>query len=183
MSASHREIEVKYRVADEAALLLALKTAGVELDSPTRQDDQAYAPVTWQYGMSKIGVPFARLRTQDDQVLFTVKKPQANELDCAEQETVVADRQAMHEALLLMGLVPTVRIVKERRSGAWDGALVCVDRVEGLGTFLELERMIGDDSAERVQTALDRQVRELGVPLQRVTHTYDSLLRDSETST
>jgi adenylate cyclase class 2 len=83
--------------------------------------------------MSKIGVPFARLRSQGGRVLFTVKVPRANELDCAEQETVVADRAAMHEALLLFGMVPTVRIVKDRRTGSWGGMQVCVDLVEGLG--------------------------------------------------
>jgi adenylate cyclase, class 2 len=55
-----REVEAKYRVLDEAALTAALGRQGVTLSAPVRQDDQAYAPVGWRYGMSKIGVPFAR---------------------------------------------------------------------------------------------------------------------------
>lgn len=180
-TAGQREVEVKYLVEDEDAgrLLAALTAAGVVLSEPFRQDDQAYAPAAWAYGMSKLGVPFARLRSQSGQVLFAVKVPRANELDCAEQESVVEDRAAMHEALLLMGMVPTVRIVKDRRTGSWDGAQVCVDLVHSLGTFVELERMVGGTSAEDVQAEMDRQVRDLGVAVQRMTQTYDSLLRSA----
>ncbi|WP_158244937.1 CYTH domain-containing protein [Verrucosispora sp. ts21] len=61
-----------------------------------------------------------------------------NELACREHETVVADRAQRHEALLSTGFTPTVRIIKTRRFGAWEAVTVCVDAVDGLGTFLEL---------------------------------------------
>lgn len=175
----NREVEVKYRVSDPAELVAALTRSGVALGDGSEQDDQAYAPAAWAYGMSKIGVPFARLRSQGSQVLFTVKVPQANELDCAEQETMIADGPAMHEALRLMGFVPTVKIVKIRRVGAGAGGQVCVDDVEGLGVFIELERMVAaGESSLDVQAELDGWVRGLGVAVQRVTQTYDSLLRE-----
>ena len=41
------EIEVKYRVLDQAALLAALEVRGIRLSVPSRQEDQAYAPATW----------------------------------------------------------------------------------------------------------------------------------------
>ncbi|MEV4704512.1 CYTH domain-containing protein [Actinoplanes sp. NPDC049316] len=173
-----QEIEVKYRVTDEVALIDALTQQGVLLSPPTRQDDQAYAPAGWEYGMSKTGVPFARLRTQNGAHLFTVKRPVDNEMACLEHETTVADREQMHAALMTMGFVATVRIAKTRRSGRWGKAALCLDNVEGLGTFLELEAMIrADESGYAVQDRLDQLVRSLGVPVQRVTDTYDSLIR------
>ncbi|WP_412734340.1 class IV adenylate cyclase [Krasilnikovia sp. MM14-A1259] len=172
------EVEVKYRVGQEPELLEALHCHGVQLSGPVRQDDQAYAPAGWRYGMSKVGVPFARLRTQDNAHLFTVKRPVDNEMACLEHETVVADRGQMHDALVTMGFVPTVRIVKTRRTGRWADAALCLDSVEGLGTFVELEKLVGaQESGERVQAHLDRMIRSLGVPVQRTTDTYDSLIR------
>ena len=44
------EVEVKYRVEDEPALIAALRRHGVVLSAPVRQDDQAYAPTAWRYG-------------------------------------------------------------------------------------------------------------------------------------
>lgn len=174
------EVEVKYQVWDTKSLAAALGRARVSLQPPVAQDDQAYAPAAWAYGMSKLGVPFARLRTQGARHLFTVKVPQLNELACVEHETFVADREQMHRSILLMGFVPTMRIVKQRRTGVWDDAVVCVDEVAGLGTFLELERLVrGDQSGEEVQEDLDVRARSLGVDMRRTSETYDSLLRSS----
>jgi adenylate cyclase class 2 len=158
----------------------ALQTHGCELSEPTRQDDQAYAEDGWHYGMSKVNVAFARLRTENGRHLFTVKRPTLNEMVCIEFETEVADRDQMHEAILQMGFYATVRIVKSRRIGRLAEACVCVDDVEGLGVFLELETVIGShERADRVQADLDALARTLNARLERVTDTYDSLVRSA----
>ncbi|MGH3342867.1 MAG: class IV adenylate cyclase [Carbonactinosporaceae bacterium] len=173
-----REIEAKYRVRDLAALEPALGVRGLVLSPPVYQDDQAYAQVGWRYGMSKIGAAFARLRTQDGHHVFTLKKPQDNEMACLEHETEVADREQMHQAILAMGFYPTVRIVKTRRTATLNDLGLCLDEVEHAGVFLEIEKLIGPEhSATAVQTELDRFVRTLGVDMERTTDTYDSLVR------
>jgi adenylate cyclase, class 2 len=70
-----REIELKYRVNDLEALLVALKSLGIELSEPVFQDDQAYAPAGWQFGDSKLGVSFLRMRTVAGRHYFTLKQP------------------------------------------------------------------------------------------------------------
>jgi adenylate cyclase class 2 len=97
-----REIEVKYRVDDLVELLAAFESHGLALSAPVHQDDQAYAEDGWQYGMSKLGVAFARLRSEDGRHLFTLKRPTDNELSCLEYETEVADREQMHQAIVQM---------------------------------------------------------------------------------
>lgn len=169
---------MKYRVDDGYDVVAVLGWRGVELSPPVRQDDQAYAPAGWHYGMSKIGVPFARLRTEGDRHLFTVKRPVDNALACLEYETRVADREQMHGALLAMGFMPTVRIVKVRRSGRWGEVSLCLDVVDGVGVFVEVERLVGaEESGNAVQDSLDRLVRSLGVAVERTRETYDSLVR------
>ncbi|GAA2407505.1 hypothetical protein GCM10010191_14800 [Actinomadura vinacea] len=180
MSFEVQEIEVKYRVFDGPALEAALAGRGIVLSAPVRQDDQAFAPEGWAYGQSKLGVPFARLRTQDGRHLFTVKTPVANEQACLEQETVVEDREQMHRALLTMGFRPTVRIVKERRTARLaelGGVSVCVDEVAHVGLFVEFESVIAAESGETAQRELDQLARSLGVELERTSDTYDSLVR------
>jgi adenylate cyclase, class 2 len=173
-----REIEVKYRIGDLAALECALAGRGVVLSEPLYQDDQAYAERGWAYGQPKAGVTFARLRTQGGRHLFTVKRPLDNEMACLEHETEVADRVAMHQAVLAMGFVPTVRIVKNRRTAAIGDVVVCVDDVERAGLFMEMEKLAGAGSAAlAVQAELDGLARSLRVPMQRVSDTYDSLVR------
>ncbi|WP_395108121.1 class IV adenylate cyclase [Actinomadura sp. SCN-SB] len=179
MPGGMHEVEVKYRVDSSRALEAALAAHGVDLSDPVLQDDQAYAPAHWDYGQSKIGVAFARLRTQDGQHLFTLKTPVVNEQSCREQETGVGDRAAMHQALLAMGYRPTIRISKRRRTGwvdALGGVSICLDEVEHAGTFVELEAVTSARSAVG-QDDLDRLARSWGVPLERTRDTYDSLVR------
>jgi adenylate cyclase, class 2 len=171
------EIEVKYRVPDIDALLAALRERGVALSEPVMQDDQAYAPATWADGGSRIGVTFARLRVQDGKCVFTTKTPVDNVLACLENETEVADREQMHAALLAMGYRPTVRFVKQRRTGRIGDWSLCIDDVAGSGAFLEVEAVTeGGHSLVQVQDRLDQWVRGLGVDLKRTGATYDEVV-------
>lgn len=178
-----REVEVKYQVRDTEALLVALKARGIELSDPITQDDQAYAPEGWSYGDSKLGVSFVRLRTVDGRHTFTLKRPAENALSCDEYETAVADREQMNSAILAMGFRATVRIVKVRRTAALPDLELCVDEVAGLGTFLELERMVADDvPGEAVQAELAAFVVALEIEAIRTDETYDSLVRAASAS-
>ena len=172
-----REIEVKYRVDDLEGLLAVLKARGIEASDPLLQDDQAYAPAGWQFGDSKLGVSFLRLRTVTGRHYFTLKQPAQNDQACLEYETEVTDREAMHHAALHMGYRPTVRIIKVRRTASIAGCSLCIDDLEGVGGFIEAERMVSDDAdAHAVQAELAALIESLGVPAARTTETYDSLV-------
>jgi adenylate cyclase class 2 len=172
-----REIEVKYRIDDLEGLIAALKSRGIEVSDPLRQDDQAYAPAGWQFGDGKLGVSFLRLRTVEERHYFTLKQPMQNDQACLEYETEVTDREAMHHAVLRMGYRPTVRIVKTRRTASVGGCSLCVDDLEGIGCFVEAERMAPDDAdAQAVQAELAALIESLGAGATRTAETYDSLV-------
>jgi len=176
-----REIEVKYRVDDLEGVLTALKSRGIEVSDPVRQDDQAYAPAGWQFGDGKIGVSFLRLRTVAGRLYFTLKQPVDNDQACLEYETEVTDREAMHHVALHMGYRPTVRIVKVRRTASIDGCSLCIDDLEGIGSFVEAERMVPDGAdAQAVQADLAALIESLGATVVRTTETYDSLVHAAQ---
>lgn len=58
-----REIEVKYRVRDAAALFAALKGLGIELGAPVARTIRRTRLRAGFTGMPGAGCPFARLRT------------------------------------------------------------------------------------------------------------------------
>lgn len=157
--------------------MAALEARNIQLSPSIAQDDQAYAPAGWRYGDSKLGVCFARLRTQAGRHLFTVKRPVDNELSCIEHETEVANRQATHDAIVAMGFYSTVRIHKTRRTSRLGDLSICVDEVTGIGCFLEVETMSHDGSAGLAeQRAMRRFVEQLGVEVEETIATYDSLV-------
>ena len=80
-----------------------------------------------------------------------------------------------------MGYRPTVRVAKIRRVAALEHCLLCVDDLEGLGAFLELERMVPDEvAAEVVQADLAAFAVSLGVTAARTEETYDSLVHAAQ---
>ncbi|GIG70536.1 class IV adenylate cyclase [Phytomonospora endophytica] len=186
-SAHAHEVEVKFKLdhGDLHDVATCLKQAGLELGPVTHQDDQAFAPIGWDYGQDRVGVPFARLRTDethgDGACLFTIKRPVDNTMACLEAETVVNDRDAMARSLELMGWRPTVRIVKTRRSAEAAGGLtVCLDVVDHAGVFLEVEKLAEPDTEGiQLQTRLEQWVRDLGINASRCEDTYDTLVRNA----
>ncbi|WIN00070.1 class IV adenylate cyclase [Actinoplanes oblitus] len=174
------EIEVKYQVADVEGLLAAIREHGIALSEPVEQDDQAYAPIGWQFGDARIGVTFVRLRRQGGRCVFTTKTPVDNVLACVEHETEVSDATAMHAAILAMGYQPTVKVVKTRRTGRVGAWSVCLDAVVGAGAFFEVEAVAEDaDGMLQVQAQMDAWVQGLGVPVERTGATYDEVVSRS----
>jgi adenylate cyclase, class 2 len=121
------------------------------------------------------------LRTVVGRHYFTLKQPAQNDQACLEYETEVADREAMHHVALHMGYWPTVRIIKTRRMASIGGCSLCIDEVEGVGGFIEAERMASDDAdAQVVQAELAVLIESLGAVASRTTETYDSLVHAAQ---
>ena len=99
-------------------------------------------------------------------------------MECAEHETALSDREQMHGALAALGYEPTVRIVKERRTGRRETMGVCVDIVEVAGGFLEPELVVDDDrDGVQAQSEPSARAHRLGVELERTSRTHDTLVR------
>jgi adenylate cyclase class 2 len=62
-----------------------------------------------------------------------------------------------------------------------DDFSLCIDEVDGVGGFLELERMAPDHAdAQAIQSDLAAFVSSLGIATTRTDQTYDSLVHAQE---
>lgn len=67
-----------------------------------------------------------------------------------------------------MGFMPTVRIRKVRRSATFGELTVCLDELDGVGVFVEVERQVPDGApGEAVQAELSCFVESLGIRVER----------------
>lgn len=78
-----------------------------------------------------------------------------------------------------LGFVPFSDTSKTRQTGKLNDVEVCIDSVEGLGNFMELERLAGENADPAAITDdLWRIMAELGVSRQdEVTDGYDILMK------
>lgn len=174
------EIEVKARIADTVTLLQKLTARGCELGEPVTQDDTVYVHVVGTLEEYLANDVFVRIRVQDDgRVILTAKRPARKGADVLvkiEHETVVSSRDEVLGILGLLGLQEAVHVRKVRRTGHAGPYEVCIDEIEDLGSFVELECFGSVEDAERLQGEMQEFLESIGVePSARVTRGYDIL--------
>jgi adenylate cyclase class 2 len=98
-------------------------------------------------------------------VKLTYKGPlvEAESKTREEHETAVADGEALAGALDGLGFQPAATVEKERERFALDGYTVTLDRVEGLGEFVEVEREASEPEIESVREGAVELLRRLGL--------------------
>lgn len=194
------EIEVKAYINDKPTLLEKLNALGIQLSPPVTQYDRIFLPVGASQP-TKPGESALRIREQNNTYLFTVKQTQSNDLDCIEKEVEVSDKQAnmLLESFPLIGFteVPSVRKTRQKakyhpHSSRLRGTReyeICIDTVDDLGEFIEVEKMIADPdvigaSGEKIQEELFQFLETLGISRSdRALHGYDVLLNQKKNQT
>lgn len=169
-------MEIKFRIKDKPALLERLADLGCQLTPAVEQDDQIFSGEPLPDGSRCV----LRIRTTEAGSILTLKKDITNELDCLEVETPVGDVESAKRLLSELGYQLSVRVRKSRRQGKWNDWTVCVDEVESLGSFIEIEAMFEDgedaDQEELCRLVLD----QLKMPdIERVTQGYDTLMKQT----
>lgn len=172
-----KEIEVKARMREPEAVLNKLNGLGCKFSEPIKQDDIIFLSrdIT-EFPEDKRGINFLRIRDQDKKIIFTLKQPVTNELDCIEREVVVSDARQMKEILDYLGYQEVVRISKVRKKCRYKEYEVCLDDVKELGEFIEVEKISREDG-EEVQKEIVNFLLGLGVKEEDViVKGYDTLM-------
>jgi adenylate cyclase, class 2 len=173
-----REIEIKLRAENFGELKKKLKDKGCVLSEPISQHDVIYSfqNSTDEFVQAKEGNNILRLRHLKDTTQFNLKQQRSSEMDNLEYETDVKDPEAMHKILLALGWTPVVEVKKLRQKGKLGGYEICLDQVETLGTFVELEKLAEEDAdPSRVREELFAELESLGLSRQdEETRGYDT---------
>ncbi len=169
------EIEVKAKVDNIDEIVNKLKAIGCAFGDPLIQHDYIYN----EKGLDlKNGHDSAvlRIREQGERIIFTLKKNRSNELDCIEKELDINNKEVMEDILMLLNYEKTVEVHKKRLKTNYKDYEICVDEVDGLGSFIEIEKMSEEDGL-KIQDELFEFLQTLGVSKEnRVLKGYDSLI-------
>ncbi|MBC7942917.1 class IV adenylate cyclase [Candidatus Saccharibacteria bacterium] len=176
-----REIEIKARLDDVASIVTAIAKQGGKLTEPVSHHDRVYG-VPGTPGASANNDPWLRIRGEtrggSTKFYFTLKKSITNQLDSIEHETVISDDKELAKIIEHLNFVPYSDLTKTRRKAMLGDVEVCVDHVDQLGDFIELEKLTAEDADYNVVVKELWEILEsLGVPKSReVTDGYDVLL-------
>lgn len=149
-----REIEIKLKASNLEAIAFKLEELGCKLSDPKTQEDINFVhkdDVRWFEPTSE-GWIYPRLRIEDrTSITFTVKKPLINEMDCIEHEIKIDDTEALKAMMEMFGYRQSIVVKKTRRTCVFKNYTITLDEVDRLGNFIEVEQVVEDGDAEKMQ--------------------------------
>ena len=177
------EVEVKVR-AEHGQVRDRLRGLDAEHLGEVVQVDTYYDHPTRSFAETDEALRVRRERNpsdhaDDDRAILTYKGPLVDDRSKtrAEVETWIGDGDAVGDILAAIDFETAVTVRKHRDRYALDGYTISIDRVDGLGPFVEVEAEADEDEiADRRNGALDMLSR-LGVdPDEQLRTSYLELL-------
>ncbi len=179
------EVELKFEIAPAAWPQLEQHLAGMQFVCQVRNSDRYYDTADFDLLSQAV---FVRVRNQARLECKFNERAAPAHTDCTERAFPLAPEpgqasemnalfsrflpgwrsaRTVHEALAHNGLLELARIENHRTQYAWEDLVVCVDRVEGLGDFLEIETQCREErETEQALARLERVV--VGIALRPV---------------
>lgn len=182
------EVEVKFPLQSPDAVLRRLAEMGAERHDAVEQSDRYFAHPSRDFAGTDEAL---RIRTVGGQSCVTYKGPKVDALTKTRQEIEVPigrtadDAPRFAEMLTRLGFREVKRVVKQRTPYAlvWENRSLelSFDRVEGLGTFLELEAIADESEWDEARDSLLRLAERLGLKNSE-RRSYLALLLEKEDS-
>lgn len=120
------------------------------------------------------------LETESEESVLTYKGPKLDHVSMTrkELETGVENPQMMREIFCALGYEKQYMVRKKRSYYEKEKLTACVDQVEGLGNFLELEILLTDENKrEEALAEIEKLLHELGYQMSETSRTsYLSML-------
>ncbi len=164
------EVEQKFPVADLSHIEQRLLELGTTIESPVVQVDLYYAHPARDFAQTDEALRIRRVGKQNfitykgSKIDAATKTRREIELPLASGEQAVADWGELLEAL---GFKPVAEVHKTRWSGQldWQGdqVQVALDKVEPLGSFVELEIDAEEADVSQAKECLASLATELGL--------------------
>lgn len=166
------EAELKASLGDLAAEELADRAAALGFlpEEQVRERDIYFNGTERDFRRTDEALRLRSVRRLPDgpwESLITYKGPKLDRVSNArtEYETGVSDGGTAQKLLEALGYRPLAEVNKVRRTYRLDQVTLCLDQVQGLGGFLELELLVpGEEQREAAVERLLALLEELGIP-------------------
>ena len=167
-----KEIEVKIKIDNVEPIIKKLAELGCQISEPVVQEDIIFN----EKKPGSEGKIFLRVRKTRNKILFTLKMNVSDELDCIEKEIEINNSESMKDIIELLGYSEYTRVKKKRIKCNFKDYEICLDEVEGLGCFMEVEK-ISDEDTEIARKKMINFLESLEIDVsQRVFQGYDTLM-------
>lgn len=176
-----REIEIKAITSSIQSIIDVLAAQNISVTEPVTQHDRVYGEIGVEDAADNTAA-WLRIRSEtrgdNTKHIFTLKRSVTNQMDSIEHETEIADPAELEAIIEQLSFTLYSDLTKTRQKAHMGEIEICIDTVDGLGSFVEVEKLTDEHADyEVVATELRQVLRQLGVrPEDEVTDGYDVLM-------
>ncbi len=172
-----REIEMKFKVYNPEEMYSLLKKKGCLLNASV-QKDTIYVQ-NLNDTESKEGAIFLRVRKTDEKIELTYKRKSSKANEAREIEFGVDSYELANEFLKALGFKEWVQVNKKRTHTKYGDFNLCLDEVERLGTFLEIEILVEKDDDVDYEKRILEVAEELKIDSKaKIDSHYDTMIAE-----
>jgi adenylate cyclase, class 2 len=161
------ESRVKLNVGEQEQIIGKLAARQIVLGAPVLQRDVYFTERGFRDRVHGPGSAIVRVRYTPFEITLNMKRLTDRDGVWEEVETRIEDGDVAERILDAMGAELAIIVTKTRRSGHLGEIEIQIDDVEDLGTYLEVAVQV-DDEIHQARKSIDRLLRELGIPSDRV---------------
>lgn len=162
----NQEIEIQVKIDDPVAAekeILRFGTFVRERD----QSDQYYVLPSRNFFELEPPVEYLRIRKEDGRNHLNYSFVHFKDngwLDCTDEyETIVENPEIVEQIFDKIGLMPKVKVVKNRKYFKCEDFEVTLDQIENLGSFMEIEAKKDFGGAEVTRKACENFLKKLNI--------------------
>ncbi len=172
-----KEIEVKAKLRNKEEVMRQLEDLGCLFSEPIIQKDTIFI-LNGTSLPTAVGGNVLRIREQNGKYIFTLKQTLKTQLAKLEYELDILDPQTASDFCNALGYKKIVSVKKARLKTQYKNNEICIDDIEGLGLFIEMEELTEEEvDSKEIQVKLFNFLKTLGVKEEdREYYGYDVLL-------
>jgi adenylate cyclase class 2 len=157
------EIEVKAKILNFIEIQSRLEDLGCIFSESLIQKDRIYLPNGIEFPDKTKGTLFLRIRDSNGKYIFTLKKQLDTEFENIEHEIIIDSPEEANEMAKLLGFHEVLFVSKKRIKCKYNNMEICLDNIENLGFFIEVEKMTNETDTLNVQRELFTFLKTLGI--------------------
>lgn len=172
------EIELKFKVDNLDKIVNYLESIDCRISNPITQSDSIFVE-NLENVDSVEGSVWLRIRKTDNTIELNYKKQSAKKMESEEIEFEVSDHDKANDFLSALGFKKWVEVNKRRRYTKYKDCNICIDQVERLGDFIELELLVDEKNDVNYEEALLNIAKELNIDTNsRINSHYDTMISE-----
>lgn len=155
------EMELKAILKNKLQVINNLEKQGCQWSQLIFQEDTIYIQ---KNGKTTVKNPVFRIRKIADKTILTLKIQDSDLNTAKELELEVSDDEIMHQILQVLEFTAKAEVKKHRIETVHKGYTICIDDVERLGDFIEIEKLgLGDCNREKEYDEMRKVLQNLGI--------------------